>query len=136
MVIVAVSFLGQVAGDWWDTPAGQRAGLVLSAFIAIAAIAGGVKGLKYLWDQVDEGGKGLIARIKERRRVERVLSELTEPARYPNGSTSIPTALHSLYDRIAKTEEKLDGAIDTVDTIETRTKQISQQLEALLERPS
>ena len=86
IALYLVLTVAQAAGntDFWDTDLGQDIRLVISVFIAIAAVAGGVKGMQYLTKSALGAHLWGMTRWRERRHREQLLDEMLSPDGWPS----------------------------------------------------
>jgi hypothetical protein len=109
MILFAALLAQELAeNDWW----GHGFGLVLSRvgqalfFVGVAAggIAGGIKIVRWGIATHNWG----FSRYKERRRVDRVLTDLTSSDGWPNGANDLKASHEQLYGKVTDIEKKVN----------------------------
>ncbi len=73
----------QAADDWWDSATGRTVGYILSGFVALGIVAGGVKGAQFLAKTVLGAHVKGLKRWRESRLREKRLDEMLSDDGWP-----------------------------------------------------
>lgn len=84
---------------------------------AVASLAAAVKGGEYLWRKGREARRASVLWWEERRRVRRVLAELTAEEGWGNGSKSLRESHRDLYERVAGIDLKVNDLASAIEQL-------------------
>lgn len=85
----------------------------------LAAIAGGIAGLRYIYKWLRDSGTWIADAIEERARKKKILAEITAPeTEWPNGSTGLVDSHRNVYAAVQEVKTELGGVKTGVENIQ------------------
>lgn len=100
---VGVVIVAQATEDWWQSPTGRTVGYILSGFVALGVLAGGVKGAQYLAKTAVGAHLWGLHRWKERRLREERLDLMLSDEGWP----ALVATVEKLTETVARIESKI-----------------------------
>lgn len=104
--VIVSAVISQVDGHpFWDTPLGILLSWAGAICVLIAALAGGIAGIRAIYKTVKQGTAWGKAQLVERQRQNEVMEEMLSAEGWPNGAKSLPESHRHLYEKVKDTRE-------------------------------